>query len=160
MVRKRIVSKYMHNNLFGQSVFDYLVILVPELTDRLNPKDFVDPKAAKGLYTIWKDEQHKINNRLFQQPVTVSNEEISVMEKAGLVKNIGNKIEITDKGAEVIRVMILGDNKSIFEEKEGSIIDYQKALATTKEPDLRTANRSIRTASKQHEEQWWDRFLN
>jgi len=144
----------MHNT-FGQSFFDYLVILVPEITKQLKAKDLVNPKAAKNLFNIWKDEDSKINNRLYRRPTTMSREEIITMEKSGLVKSVGDKIEITNKGAEVIRVMVLGDNKSIFE-NDNETIDYEKALATSKQPTV-TASRKIRTAST-HEDQWWSRF--
>tara|TARA_Y100000310_G_scaffold344350_1_gene456665 strand:+ start:3608 stop:4093 length:486 start_codon:yes stop_codon:yes gene_type:complete len=144
----------MHSSL-GQSVFDYLVILVPEITEQLKAKDFINPKAAKSLFNIWKDEDSKINSRLYRRPTTMSSEDIATMEKSELVKSVGDKIEITSKGAEVIRVMVLGDNNSIFEDN-GETIDYEKALAKSKQPTL-TAGRKIRTASK-HEDQWWNRF--
>lgn len=144
----------MHNTL-GQSVFDYLVILVPEITDRLHSKDLVHPKAAKNLFNIWKDEDNKVEDRIYRRPATVSSEDVVAMEKSELVKSVGDKIEITNKGSEVIRVMLLGDNKSIFEDK-GETIDYAKALSQSKQPTV-TAGRKIRTASKQTD-QWWSRF--
>ena len=141
----------------SQSVFDYLVVLVPDLIHNIHSKDGVDSKVAKKLFNIWKNEENKISDGLFQKPVTMSTEDVSAMEKAGLVKSIGNKIEITSKGSEVIRVMILGDTGSVFEETP---IDYDKALAMTKEPSVRTAhNKSIRVANQHHEKMWWDQFL-
>jgi len=141
----------------SQSVFDYLVVLVPDIINNIQSKNSIDPKTAKKLFNVWRNEENKISTGLFQKPVTMSTEDVSAMEKAGLVKSIGNKIEITSKGEEVIRVMILGDNDSIFEDNP---VDYNKALATTKEPSVRTAhNRSIRVANQQHETMWWDQFL-
>ena len=57
--------------------------------------------------------------------------------------------EVTEKGANVIKVMILGDDRSIFEE-DGANMDYHTALNNTK---------NIKTAKKQKvASSWWDRF--
>ena len=53
------------------------------------------------------------------------------MQKEGLVKSIGENIELTEKGAKVIKVMILGDERSSFEDNN-IIIDYNQALSNTK----------------------------
>ena len=72
------------------------------------------------------------------------------MQKAGLVKVIGDNFEVTEKGANVIKVMILGDDRSIFEE-DGVNLDFHTALDNTK---------NIKTAKKRKVASWWDRFEN
>ena len=69
------------------------------------------------------------------------------MKNAGLIKVIGENIEITEKGAKVINVMILGDDRSIFE-KDGNEIDYHTALDKTK----------VKVAGNTKVASWWDRF--
>ena len=88
-------------------------------------------KAANSLFTLWRDEKNKIKSNILRRPVTCSIEDVNVMKNEGLVKLVGNNIEITQKGAEVLRTMILGDDKSAFED-DGSVVDYEVALANTK----------------------------
>ena len=52
------------------------------------------------------------------------------MERSGLVKMDNDKIKITAKGKEVLNVMILGDERSIFEH-DGSNPLYRTALSNT-----------------------------
>ena len=160
----------------GQSVFDQLIVLLPEIKKNITIKNYVNPKAAKGLFTIWKDEENRLKDNLYRKPVTMSAEDVSLMEKSDLVKGIGDKIEITEKGADVIKTMILGDDKSIFEETD-TIIDYSNALANTQTPSVVTAGlgRSmmrlasrlsgepalcyLRKVANRHYKNWWKRFL-
>ena len=63
--------------------------------------------------------------------MTFSHDDLQRMQKADLVKVIGDKFEVTEKGANVIKVMILGDDRSVFEEN-GLNVDYHTALDNTK----------------------------
>ena len=65
--------------------------------------------------------------------------EIDNMQKAGLAKMVGNEVEVTAKGSEIIKVMILGDDRSVFEDTP-VVIDYNQALSNTK--NLKTAKKS------------------
>ena len=45
-------------------------------------------------------------------------EDIKKMKESGLIRTVGKNIEITDKGAEVIKIMVLGDDRSTFEDND------------------------------------------
>ena len=135
----------------GQSSFiETLIRLMPDLgRSQLvkNSRDYVNSAAATSLFSIWKSSSEK--GKVFRKPVTMPRSEIENMKNEGLIRAVSDRIEMTDKGEEVIKVMILGDSKSCFEE-DGIIIDYNQALANTR--DIKTAKKSKVASS------WWDRF--
>jgi len=136
---------------YGQSsIWDSLIRIMPEFTEQVQKSPtYVDPIAAKLLYNIWRTGAQKQETKIYKKPVTVGQEEVNRMKEAGLIKAIGESLEITEKGSKVINVMILGDDRSIFED-DGSNIEYNKALNSTK--GVKTAKK-LRVASS-----WWDRF--
>ncbi|MCD6436253.1 MAG: hypothetical protein J7L15_07675 [Clostridiales bacterium] len=137
-------------NKQGQSLIETLLQLMPELGKKemiTKGRDYVNSIAAESLFTMWKNTSD--NKKTFTRPVTMSKVEVDKMKDEGLVKAIGDKIELTTKGEKVIKVMILGDSKSIYEE-DGVSVDYNQALANTKE--VKTAKQSKAASS------WWDRF--
>lgn len=135
------------------SVWDSLLNIFPEFKNDINKSgDNIDPIAAQSLYDIWRTGSQKKGKNVYKKPPTVGQEEVNRMKNSGLVKAFGENIEITEKGAKALRIMILGDEKSIFED-DGSIIDYHKALNNTK--GVKTAK--IRKTAQKNE--WWDRFL-
>jgi len=136
---------------YGQSsIWDSLIRIMPEFTQQVQKSPtYVDPIAAKLLYNIWRTGAQKQETKIYKKPVTVGQEEVNRMKEAGLIKAIGESLEITEKGSKVINVMILGDDRSIFED-DGSNIEYNKALNSTK--GVKTAKK-LRVASS-----WWDRF--
>ena len=136
----------------GQSLIDTLINIMPSLKNIItieDDKDYVDPHAAESLFLIWKNGSKKSGDRTFKRPTTISLHEVENMKSEGLVKSIGEKIEITDKGEEVIKIMILGDDRSSFENTE-LIINYNQALGKVK--NVKTAKKT-KVASG-----WWDRF--
>lgn len=135
------------------SVWDSLLSVIPEFKNNIINKngDYVDPIAAQSLYNIWRTGAQKNKKNTYRKPPTVGQEEINRMKNSGLVKSFGDQIEITEKGANTLKIMILGDEKSIFED-DGNIIDYHKALSNTK--GVKTAK--IRKTAQ--EDRWWDRF--
>lgn len=137
---------------YGQSsIWDNLLRIMPELRDKiLRSPDYVDPIAAKSLYNIWRTGSQKEDERIFKKPATLGHDDVERMKNAGLIKAIGDNIEVTDKGSKVIKVMILGDDKSIFED-DGKFIDYNTAIDQTK--GVKTAKKLRKSASS-----WWDRF--
>ena len=134
----------------GQSsIWDNLINIMPEFADKIRKSpNYVDPTTAKSLYNIWRAGEKKADKN-YKKPVTLGNEETSRMTEAGLIKVIGDNIEITEKGSKVINVMILGDERSIFED-DGKTVDYNIALNNTK--GIKTAKK-LRIASN-----WWGRF--
>lgn len=138
----------------NQSIADYLLRLMPGLELRLTQKPMIDPLAARTLFSIWKNQDNRIEKNLYRRPTTVSASLVDSMSKAGLVKDIGGKIEITEKGADVIKVMVLGDNSSIFDRADDRIIDYATALNNTKQASVRRG----KGLSKKASTDWWERF--
>jgi len=119
---------------FGQSsIWDNLIRIMPEFRDRImKSPDYVDPTVAKSLYNIWRTgSAQSQEDKVFKKPTTLSHDEVSRMKDAGLVLAIGDNLQITDKGQKIIKVMILGDDRSIFED-DGKVIEYNKALSHTK----------------------------
>jgi hypothetical protein len=138
----------------GQSVADYLIRLTPNIEIRLRAKESVDPLAARSLFAIWNDEKNKIKDGVYRRPTTISAYQVEAMQKAGLAKINGNNVEITEKGAGVIKVMVLGDDSSTFDTKGDKIIDYAEALQNTK----RASTRRGKGLNKKSSADWWDRF--
>lgn len=138
-------------NKHGQSsIWDSLIRIMPELKDKIiKSPAYVDPTIAKSLYNIWSTGREGEEKKVFKKPVTLSQDEVNRMKEAGLVQTIGDNLQITDKGQKIIRVMILGDDRSVFEDN-GISIDYNKALDQAK--GVKTAKK-LKAAST-----WWNRF--
>lgn len=117
----------------NKSLLDFLQQLMPgwQGTIYITTKPKTNNKAAKALFALWKNESNIINDKTLKRPTTFPIEDIKLMQSEGLIKHVGEKIEITSKGADVIKTMILGDDKSAFEE-DGSVLDFDKAYANTK----------------------------
>lgn len=139
----------------GQSLADYLIRIMPDLQMRMmGGKDMVDPLAARTLFSIWRNEDNRAGKNLYRRPPTVSASLVDSMTKAGLAKQVGDNLEITDKGASVIKVMVLGDNSSIYDKSDDRIIDYAQALKNTKTASVRRGRGMTKKASSD----WWERF--
>ena len=78
---------------------------------------------------------------------------------------------VTKKGTDVLKVMILGNDSSVFDREEE--IDYSKAMSMVKSPSVRTAKGGhvnhmastivepeYKSKRNQHEDMWWSRFIN
>ena len=132
------------------SIWDSLINIMPEFTEQVRKSpNYVDPIAAKSLYDIWRAGEQKQAEKIYKKPVTLGHEETRRMADAGLIKTIGDNIEITEKGSKVINVMILGDDRSVFED-DGNFVDYNKALNNV--GNIKTA-KQLKVASS-----WWNRF--
>ena len=133
---------------FGQnSILDYLLEKMPELA-HIKGKS-VDEDSAKNLFSIWNNSNRKIGNTTYKKPDNLSSAIIENLQKQGLVKRIGDSIEITGKGTEIIKTMILGDDRSCFEDN-GNSIQYKTALANVQKKKVKNG--------KKYQEQWWGRF--
>lgn len=124
------------------SLLDLLVRLMPEWKDEITVirtrRRPVDHKAAKALYSIWLNAKNKLSEREFKAS-DCSDDEVKVMESEGLVKQKGDKIEVTAKGVEVIKTMLLGDERSVYED-DGKILDFRTAEVNTK-PRVKTGRK-------------------
>ena len=134
----------------GQSsVWDNLIRIMPELKYKIErSSDYIDPIAAKSLYNIWRTGSQDKEEKIFKKPTTLSKDDVERMKEAGLARAIGDNLEITAKGEKVIRVMILGDDRSVFEDN-GIPIDYHTALDRAK---------GVKIAKRHKVASWWDRF--
>lgn len=134
---------------YSQSIFDSLMKIMPELKENVRfGGDSVDPLAANALFQVWRTGSSS-NQKKYKRPHTFSHDDLQLMQKENLVKVIGDSFEVTEKGANVIKVMILGDDRSIFEEN-GMNVDFHTALDNTK---------NVKTAKKQKvATSFWDRF--
>lgn len=124
---------------YSQSIFDSLMRIMPELNENVRfGGDSVDSIAANALFQVWRTGSSS-NQKTYKRPHTFSHDDMQRMQKADLVKVVGDTFEVTEKGANVIKVMILGDDSSIFDEN-GVNMDYHTALDNTK---------NVKTAKKQ-----------
>jgi hypothetical protein len=136
-------------NKRGQSVLDTFLELLPNINIKKVNKDFINPNVAKSLYDIWRTGNSN-NKKTYKKPHTSSLSDLQSMQKKGLIKIVGSNIEITEKGSNIIKIMILGDDRSSFDEND-VIIDYNEALSNTK--NIKVANSGQKVASN-----WWSRF--
>jgi hypothetical protein len=131
---------------------DYIIEIMPGIELNVQRKPDIDPEAAKNLFAIWKNEKNKVKKDTYKRPETMSKYQLDAMVKEGLVNQVGNRLEITDKGSKAIRTMLLGDDSSIFDRDEDQI-DYSTAEAKTK-----NAHNTGKSLSKQASDIWWSRF--
>jgi hypothetical protein len=131
---------------FDQGLVDFLLEKMPNLKQRFSKDKFVESNVASKLFDFWKSQQKSASSsqRIYSKPKNAQDFEIDTLSKEGLVRCIGDKIEITSKGSEVIKIMILGDDRSSFDD-DGENIDIHTA----------SANTNIRNKKKAD---WWSRF--
>lgn len=140
-----------------KSLLDYLMQIMPDI-QVLELRRFNIPRreslAANKLFALWLDEKNKITTSELKRPSTVSLEDVKSMEREGLVKMQGDRIEITSRGAEVIKTMILGDDKSAFED-DGKVLDYTTAYANCrKRGRIKTGRKAASTGANN----WYQRM--
>jgi len=144
---KKIANKEMKENEVinkeGQSVIDFL-FHNPNIHINFNSHQIEKLNAAKSLFTIWQDENNKVGEKSFRKPINISSNEIERMQKEGLVRYIGDRIEITSKGSDVIKTLILGDDRSAFDNDYDTPLDITTAEANIKNSKTkRKLNRGI-----------------
>ena len=113
-----------------QSLLEMLFMVMPELKEKLSIPSGAktNNKAAQVLYNIWRNEKHQVSDNKFKTPSNLSNSDINLLESEGLVTSSGAHVIISKKGGEIIKQMILGDNRSVFDD-DGETIEYMKAVA-------------------------------
>jgi len=132
-----------------QSAIDTFLQLIPYLKEKRKSRDYINSNSAKTLYTIWRTGI--VNpDKTYRRPPTISLNDIQKIQKEGLLKLIGNDIKLTTRGEKVIRIMILGDDRSSFDNND-IIVDYNEALSKIK--PVKTARRGRKVANN-----WWTRF--
>jgi hypothetical protein len=150
----------MLNKTAQQSLLDMLFQIMPELRDKMTAPAGVrtNNKAAKVLYTIWSKEANRISANRFRCPKAVMTNDKKLLESEGLVTASGDQLTITSKGGEVIKQMILGDNRSVFD-YDGEPIEYLKAVANTA-PARRKYGNKIASVQQLHQPiNWYERAM-
>ena len=67
--------------------------------------------AASKLFDLW--QKSGTTNGYLSRPPEFPKSNIDMMRECGLIREIGDRIEVTKKGSEAIRSLILGDDRSI-----------------------------------------------
>ena len=137
------------NKKQSQSVVDFLIDMFPQFSGKVKRgKTFVDAKAANCLYSIWNNEKNQLSSKTLKVTSNVKESDLALMQQEGLVNKVGSNIEITEKGKEIIKIMILGDEKSIFD-KIDKQIDFKTASSNVDSPSKLKKNK------KKLEDIWW-----
>ena len=136
------------------SIHDYLLELRPDLYKTINDhrEKIVSKDSAKMLFSIWSDTDNKITSKAYSKPLDLTESDLERLQKEGLVQNHQGRILITSKGSEVIKTMVLGDDRSCFED-DGTIVDYKVAKAKTESPTR------LRKQGKSQEDNFWNNLL-
>ena len=136
------------------SIYEYLLQLRPDLQKHVDnyQQRVVTKDSADILFSIWKNTNNKVSNKIYNKPSELKDIDLERLQKEGLIQNHQGKLQITAKGSEVIKTMVLGDNRSCFED-DGSNINYKIAKINTE-----TSSAKIRKQGKSKEEDWWSRY--
>lgn len=109
--------------------------------------------STRKLYQIWSDDNLRLTDTIFKRPQSMSQSDIKELEQDGLiVLTHDSNIEITKKGRNIINVLVLGNDQSIFS-KTSMVFDYNKAFKLTQastKPNIKRAS----ILDKKEEEVW------
>ena len=128
------------------SVVDFLVQNFPQLGLGKEIQD-ENSEAAEALYDIWADEKNQISEKMLRKPISISSQILEKMQRNGLVRALGDRLEVTSKGSEVIKTMILGNENSALENKTQKV-GYKEAVAHARK-------NSLKKMSQQNVKSWW-----
>lgn len=135
------------------SILDLILEQMPGLQFTMDKTDkTIEESLAKNLYSIWRNEKNKVSSKVYKRPDGVSSSVIEDLTKEGFVRAIGDKLELTSKGSDIIKTMILGNNKSTF---EGGDKDISYRIASQ---NVNSKAESIKAKKKKQNDDWWSRF--
>ncbi|KKN06106.1 hypothetical protein LCGC14_1080650 [marine sediment metagenome] len=128
----------------GQSILDFLYTLPLDVLNAV-PRAPVSNKEAQSLYNIWKGDKDDYGRSLI--PNEVDPLQVAALTSKGMVKShpislSGIKaVDITAKGKEIIRNIILHSEESFFG-KSSERIDYETIhQAVLDGPQQKTADK-------------------
>lgn len=135
----------------AQSLLDFINFLpLQAITFRRAP---IDNREAQALFKIWESNLVVPNNI---DPTTVA-----ALTTKGLIKNKGSislnsshEVEITDKGKQIIKNIILYSEKSKFNKKSNGQFDYEMIHRAIHEPVEKTASVIISPRRNWLERSW------
>jgi len=84
---------------------------------------------------------------MLRKPISISSQILEKMQRNGLVRALGDRLEVTSKGSEVIKTMILGNENSALENKTQKV-GYKEAVAHARK-------NSLKKMSQQNVKSWW-----
>ncbi|MFW6172829.1 MAG: hypothetical protein ACOC5T_03720 [Elusimicrobiota bacterium] len=131
-----------------QSLVDFLLDIMPGLGN-IKRDNIVEHGTAEALFDVWKNSNNKVSNKIYKKPNTISDNMLDKMKKEGLVKQMGDKLRITQKGSEIIKTMILGDDRSSFDGDDN--ITLREASSNIKSLKRNNFDKKIK-------KDWWQRF--
>ena len=147
---KADTSAYPQSKQAQTSVVDFLVQNFPQLGLGQEIHDETS-EAAEALYNIWADERNQISEKILRKPISVSSQTLDKMQRNGLVRALGDRLEVTSKGSEVIRTMILGNESSALENKTQKI-SYKAAVTHS---NKKTGSKKM---SDLKGKSWWSKY--
>lgn len=127
------------------SLVDFLMQKMPSLANIKKQAKYVQSNVAQNLFNIWKDPQNEVGKKVYKKPTTISSQELNGLISSGLVSPIGDKLKITAKGSQVIKIMILGDDRSVYQD-DGKNVQIRVASAKVKQPSKK----------KKAQNDWWN----
>jgi len=134
-----------------QSLVDVLLDIMPELSRTRLRSTTRELGAAEALFNLWKNSSNKVSDQVYKKTKDLAESSLNEMQNAGLIKQIGDRLKITSKGSEIIKTMILGDDRSSFE--GGDSLTYREASLNTKRPS------KLKKQSRKAEDDWWKSLL-
>jgi hypothetical protein len=145
-----------------QSLMDLIFKMMPDLQDGkhgpmvflIQKKSPINKKAVKTLMSLW--DKDNLSSRRFKRPDDISKNELDLLISEKLIKENGSELEITDKGIEVIKTSILGDERSVFDD-DGKLLDFDIALSNTK-PTRRITKRAKIASRNDIDGNWYFRL--
>ena len=133
--------KKIEQRKYSQYLIDFLMDKMPSLSGFVK----TDGEVTGKLFSFWKDSGAN-KGKVYPKADSLSSTDIEDMKKVGYIRQIGDKLQITGKGSTVIMKLILGDNRSSYED-DGKPID------------MSTVSKNIYARSKKTQESnWWGRF--
>lgn len=132
-------------------MFSGLLQLFPTLSIE-NP---ISNETAELLYRVWKGDTSSYSDRDYRKVSNFGINNIQKLVNEGLLKVGNEKINITQLGKNVLKVMILGDDRSIFDD-DGRDRLYSEALAGVKEASIKRKGK-FASRCNNGTDNWWHR---
>lgn len=144
-------------NKQSQSLLDFINV-VPLQSLVLLGRSPVSNKEATTLYNLWRESERDLNGNIIaplsSDPTTIASLTTKGMLKSklnGYTISDNRLLEITKKGKEIIKNIILHTERSVFDKSASGMIDYESVDRLINKPIL-TASKIV---SKQQEPQNW-----
>lgn len=122
------------SNKQSQSIMDILMQM-PNLLNQIK----INKDSSSQLYRIWGNPDNQLSKTALKIPHGLSRYKIDQMIKDGFVRLAGGQLNLTQKGVQTIKTMVLGDPSSAFDKPDENLT-YHQALSNTK--NIKTAKKT------------------